>query len=82
MHENDRSATGYLTQAEFQATADHFFAEPEVSARRWERAVDAQAGIVREAEAVRARHALAEPRGNPAVVKRQIGTLSAVVADC
>jgi broad specificity phosphatase PhoE len=55
MHENDRSATGYLTQAEFQATAGRFFAEPEVSVRGWERAVDAQARIVREAEAVLAR---------------------------
>ncbi len=55
MHENDRSATGYLTQSEFQTTADQFFAEPEVSVRGWERAVDAQVRIVREAEAVLAR---------------------------
>jgi broad specificity phosphatase PhoE len=44
--ENDRSATGYLAKAEFEATADRFFAEPEVSVRGWERAIDAQARIV------------------------------------
>lgn len=44
--ENDRSATGYLPKAEFEATADEFFAHPEQSVRGWERAVDAQARIV------------------------------------
>ena len=43
--ENDRSSTGYLVLAEFEAVADQFFAEPEVSVRGWERAVDAQARI-------------------------------------
>ena len=52
MHENGRSATGFLPQAEFQATADAFFASPHESVRGWERAIDAQARIVREAEAV------------------------------
>ncbi|PTS90127.1 histidine phosphatase family protein [Sphingomonas sp. HMWF008] len=51
MHENDRSATGYLPAREFEATADRFFATPEVSVRGWERAVDAQRRIV---DAVRA----------------------------
>lgn len=46
MEENDRSATGYLPEAEFQATADAFFARPQESVRGWERAVDAQARIV------------------------------------
>ena len=55
MHENDRSATGCLSQAEFQALADQFFAQPDISVRGWERAIDAQARIVREAEAVMAR---------------------------
>ncbi|HZF76066.1 MAG TPA: histidine phosphatase family protein [Acetobacteraceae bacterium] len=50
--ENDRSATGYLPQAEFEAVADRFFAEPEVSARGWERAADAQARVVAAVEAV------------------------------
>jgi broad specificity phosphatase PhoE len=43
LHENDRSATGYLVEAEFQKMADAFFANPEQSVRGWERAVDAQA---------------------------------------
>ncbi|MBR0972822.1 histidine phosphatase family protein [Bradyrhizobium japonicum] len=56
MHENDRSATGFLKPAEFEQVADRFFAEPYLSVRGWERAVDAQARIVREAEAVLARN--------------------------
>ena len=46
MGENDRSATGFLPPALFEAMADRFFARPEVSADGWERAVDAQARIV------------------------------------
>ncbi|WP_159995898.1 histidine phosphatase family protein [Roseomonas sp. 18066] len=45
--ENDRSATGYLPRAEFEATADLFFGHPETSIRGWERAVDAQGRILR-----------------------------------
>ena len=44
--ENDRSATGYLPPAEFEAVADEFFARPHDSVRGWERAVDAQRRIV------------------------------------
>ena len=44
--ENDRSSTGYLPRSAFEAMADAFFAEPEVSAQGWERAVDAQERIV------------------------------------
>ncbi len=44
--ENERSATGYLQKAEFEAVADQFFAHPEESVRGWERAIDAQARIV------------------------------------
>ena len=44
--ENDRSSTGYLPKAEFEAVADAFFARPEESVRGWERAVDAQRRIV------------------------------------
>lgn len=44
--ENDRSATGYLPGAEFEATADRFFAHPDESIRGWERARAAQARIV------------------------------------
>lgn len=46
LHENDRSATGFLQPAEFERMADAFFASPEQSVRGWERAVDAQARIV------------------------------------
>lgn len=52
MHENDRSATGFLPPPEFELTADRFFAAPSESIRGWERAVDAQARIVAEVEAV------------------------------
>ena len=44
--ENDRSATGYLPRAEFEAVADEFFARPEQNVRGWERATDAQRRIV------------------------------------
>jgi broad specificity phosphatase PhoE len=46
LHENDRSATGYLPPDQFEAVADRFFAEPEISVLGWERAVDAQSRIV------------------------------------
>ena len=46
MGENDRSATGFLPPALFEAAADRFFAEPEASMEGWERAVDAQQRIV------------------------------------
>ena len=52
MHENDRSATGFLPPTEFEAVAGRFFAEPEASVRGWERAVDAQRRIEGELEAV------------------------------
>ena len=63
--ENDRSATGYLPKAAFEAMADAFFAQPERSVRGWERAVDAQRRIAAAVERV-----IAEaPRdGNIAVV--------------
>lgn len=51
MHENDRSATGFLPPGEFETVADAFFARPQESVRGWERAVDAQARIVVAAEA-------------------------------
>ncbi len=56
MHENDRSATGFLPSDEFEAVADRFFAAPETSVRGWERAIDAQVRIVGEIEAVLAGH--------------------------
>ena len=51
-HENDRSATGFLPPAEFEATADAFFAAPDRSVRGWGRATDAQARIVGAVDAV------------------------------
>ena len=56
MHENDRSATGFLVPDEFEAVANQFFAQPETSIRGWERAIDAQSRIVREVEHVLARN--------------------------
>jgi broad specificity phosphatase PhoE len=52
--ENDRSATGFLAPEEFERVADRFFAHPETSIRGWERAIDAQARIVRAVEQIRA----------------------------
>ena len=52
MHENDRSATGFLEPSEFERVADEFFARPTVSIGGWERAIDAQKRIVGEVEAV------------------------------
>ncbi|PAQ10096.1 histidine phosphatase family protein [Mesorhizobium temperatum] len=52
MHENDRSATGFLPPAEFEAVADQFFANPYSSIRGWERAIDAQHRILSEVDAV------------------------------
>jgi len=55
MHENDRSATGFLPPGEFEAVADEFFSHPGRSIRGWERAIDAQERIVREFEATLSR---------------------------
>jgi broad specificity phosphatase PhoE len=46
LHENDRSATGFLPPPEFEATANLFFAHPQESIRGWERSIDAQSRIV------------------------------------
>lgn len=56
MGENDRSATGFLPPPEFEATANAFFADPAGSIRGWERAIDAQARIVRAVTAVLDEH--------------------------
>jgi broad specificity phosphatase PhoE len=56
MHENDRSATGFLPSDEFETVATEFFAQPLMSIRGWERAIDAQLRIVREVELVLARN--------------------------
>ncbi|MFM2355159.1 MAG: hypothetical protein RLZZ528_895 [Pseudomonadota bacterium] len=46
MGENDRTSTGYLPPAEFEAMADAFFASPEASVGGWESAAAAQGRIV------------------------------------
>jgi broad specificity phosphatase PhoE len=46
LHENDRSATGFVPPNEFEKLADAFFANPHESIRGWERAIDAQSRIV------------------------------------
>ena len=56
MHENDRSATGFLPPDEFEATADLFFANPSRSIRGWEPAIDAQTRIVAEVRACLEKH--------------------------
>ncbi|WP_158747209.1 histidine phosphatase family protein [Acidisphaera sp. L21] len=63
--ENDRSATGYLPKAEFEATADRFFDRPDESVRGWERAVAAQRRIVAAMQYV---IAAAPPGGDIAVI--------------
>jgi broad specificity phosphatase PhoE len=52
MHENDRSGTGFLPPIEFESVVDEFFEHPDKNIRGWERALDAQSRIVREAETV------------------------------
>lgn len=46
LHENDRSATGYLPQKEFDEAVYQFFSRPRESFEGWERAIDAQERIV------------------------------------
>jgi broad specificity phosphatase PhoE len=50
--ENDRSATGYLPEQEFETTVEAFFARPQTSVRGWEPAADAQARIIRAVEQI------------------------------
>lgn len=50
MHENDRSATGFLPSDEFERVADEFFANPSLSVRGWETANDAQKRVLEEVE--------------------------------
>jgi broad specificity phosphatase PhoE len=50
--ENDRTATGFLPPDEFERVADQFFASPHTSVRGWERAIDAQARIVKAVSSI------------------------------
>ncbi|NLR98684.1 histidine phosphatase family protein [Rhizobium sp. P38BS-XIX] len=56
MHENDRSATGFLAPPDFENAADWFFANPYQSFKGWERAIDAQMRIISNVEAALSRH--------------------------
>jgi broad specificity phosphatase PhoE len=72
LHENDRSATGFLPPPEFERMADAFFARPEESVRGWERAVDAQARVAAAVDSVLDRSG----RGEVAIVAHGgVGTL-------
>jgi len=64
LHENDRTATGFLPPEEFERVADAFFAKPEESVRGWERACDAQARVVSACQQV----ARTETEGDIAIV--------------
>ncbi len=61
MHENDRSATGFLPPPEFEKAADWFFAHPEESFRGWEPAIDAQSRIVAAVERILEAHDPRQP---------------------
>lgn len=56
MGENDRSATGFLPPAEFEAVADQFFAAPDASARGWATARAEQARITAAIDAALRSH--------------------------
>jgi broad specificity phosphatase PhoE len=72
LHENDRSATGFMPPPEFEKVADAFFANPHESIRGWERAIDAQERIAAAVEHVLAR----APGGDVAIVAHGgVGTL-------
>jgi broad specificity phosphatase PhoE len=72
--ENDRSATGYLPRAEFEAVANEFFAHPARSVRGWETAIDAQRRIVSAVDELLT--ASAVNRGDTAIVAHGgVGTL-------
>jgi broad specificity phosphatase PhoE len=69
--ENDRTATGFLPPAEFEAVADLFFARPTTSVRGWETAQHAQQRIV---DAVR-RHTAGAEESVGFVAHGAVGTL-------
>ena len=54
--ENDRSSTGFLPPDEFELMANEFFANPKLSIRGWERAVDAQQRVASAVEQILENH--------------------------
>lgn len=72
LHENDRSATGFLPPPEFEATADLFFAHPTTSIRGWKTAAAAQARVLAAIEEVLSQ----SPPGDVGIVAHGgVGTL-------
>lgn len=72
MHENDRSATGFLPAEEFETVADRFFSRPGDSVRGWETAMAAQARILSEISDI----LLSPPGGDILIVGHgAVGTL-------
>lgn len=72
LHENDRSATGFLPPDEFERVADQFFADPMRSVRGWETARAAQDRIVAALRLIDAE----SPRGGIAIAAHGgVGTL-------
>lgn len=70
--ENDRSATGYMPSAAFEAAADAFFAHPTQSHRGWETAKAAQDRIWQAVRDITADHVA----GDLAIVSHgAVGTL-------
>ncbi len=61
LHENDRSSTGFVLPEDFEELANKFFADPYVSVRGWERAIDAQMRIVAGVRAALSRIAAETP---------------------
>ncbi|WP_299667870.1 histidine phosphatase family protein [uncultured Ruegeria sp.] len=78
--ENDRSATGYLPRDDSEAAADAFFAQPEMSYRGWETAVEAQIRIHRAVKEIVHMHGT----GDLAIVTHgAVGTLLwCALSDC
>ncbi len=71
--ENDRSSTGFLPPEEFELVANEFFANPDISIRGWERAIDAQQRIVTAVERLLASD---KSRGDIAILSHgAVGTL-------
>jgi broad specificity phosphatase PhoE len=61
LHENDRSATGFLPPDQFERAADWFFAHPHASYKGWETAMDAQARVLSAVDAILASHDPLQP---------------------
>jgi broad specificity phosphatase PhoE len=73
LNENDRSATGFLPPAEFEAVADAFFGAPFENIRGWETAMAAQSRVAGTVNAILSRR---PPSGDLAIVAHgAVGTL-------